>query len=745
MDSADSTPLQREIALQAERLERHETMLQHVAKEQSALLQVVSELKGMLLATPRAPVQPQGGPAQPQPPIALLDEAAASPLPPSPPPPRREHALPVPEKFGGDLDKCRGFLIQCSLMFRQQTQAYASDITKITFMVELLTGRALQWAQAVLSAQPSISYSNFLSKFRCVFDKGSNPDSAAHRLFALKQGRRTVADFSVDFWILSEELASKELPKSLSALVNLCISLDDHMREFGRRSGDGRRSAGGVGIPSLEWREEEPDSPADEEQPMQLGRTRFNRRRRRLVGECFECGKRGHFADALKVGILTGAPASSVLHLSCPAKLQFLSCIHPCNVLIDSGAEQSFVDEALAFKIGLPVVPLPETLEVSALNGSTLASVSHRTQEITLTLSGNHTERIRLFLLKAPHTPLVLGFPWLQQHNPHIDWARGCITGWSTYCHEQCLRSAVPVCVTTDPAGLPAPPDLSSVPADYHDLSQVFSKDRAQSLPPHRPYDCGIDLLPGAPLPSSRLYNIAKPERESMERYITDSLAVGIIRPSTSPLGAGFFFVEKKDKTLRPCIDFRGLNKITVKNKYPLPLLVSAFELLQGATLADRRRVPAPAYRVGQQVWLSSRTIPLRTESKKLSPRFLGPFSVQAVLNPVTVRLALPRNMKVHNVFHVSQLRPVRTSPLCPPPEPPLPARMVAGAPAYDITRIMDARRRGRGFQFLVDWAGYGPEERSWVPRSAILDHGMVREFRRRHPDKFRGSPGGSR
>lgn len=280
----------------------------------------------MLLTTPRASVQPQGGPAQPQPPIALLDEAMASPLPPSPlppspPPPRREHALPVPEKFGGDLDKCRGFLIQCSLMFRQQTQAYASDITKITFMVELLTGRALQWAQAVLSAQPSISYSNFLSKFRCVFDKGSNPDSAAHRLFALKQGRRTVADFSVDFWILSEEagweekalrgaflnglnenikreLTSKELPKSLSALVNLCISLDDHMREFGRRSGDGRRSAGGVGIPSLEWREEEPDSPTDEEQPMQLGRTRFNRRRRRLVGECFECGKRGHFADA---------------------------------------------------------------------------------------------------------------------------------------------------------------------------------------------------------------------------------------------------------------------------------------------------------------------------------------------------------------------------------------------------------------------------------------------------------------
>ena len=60
-----------------------------------------------------------------------------------------------------------------------------------------------------------------------------------------------------------------------------------------------------------------------------------------------------------------------------------------------------------------------------------------------------------------------------------------------------------------------------------------------------------------------------------MERYIQESLAAGIIRPS--PVGAGFLFVGKKDGTLRPCIDFRGLNNITVKNKYTLPLISSAF------------------------------------------------------------------------------------------------------------------------------------------------------------------------
>ncbi|KAK3531425.1 hypothetical protein QTP70_019248, partial [Hemibagrus guttatus] len=70
-----------------------------------------------------------------------------------------------------------------------------------------------------------------------------------------------------------------------------------------------------------------------------------------------------------------------------------------------------------------------------------------------------------------------------------------------------------------------------------------------------------------------------------MNTYICESLTVGIIHPSLSPAGAGFFFVEKKDKPLRPCINYRGLNAINAKNCYPLPLTSSAFELLQGATV----------------------------------------------------------------------------------------------------------------------------------------------------------------
>ena len=67
-----------------------------------------------------------------------------------------------------------------------------------------------------------------------------------------------------------------------------------------------------------------------------------------------------------------------------------------------------------------------------------------------------------------------------------------------------------------------------------------------------------------------------------------DYLAAGGIHPSASPAGTGFFFVEKKDKTLCLCIDYRGLNDITIKNRYTLPLLSSAFEPLQGATMFSK-------------------------------------------------------------------------------------------------------------------------------------------------------------
>lgn len=252
------------------------------------------------------------------------------------------------------------------------------------------------------------------------------------------------------------------------------------------------------------------------------------------------------------------------------------------HALIDSGAEGNFLDSSFAFSFKLPVIALSQPIAVRALSGLSLPTITHSTTPIKLITSGNHVEHISFFLTDCSNTPVVLGHPWLVLHKPHINWGLSTIFSWSEKCHESCLssaRSAVSCSVFQEECM-----DLSNVPNEYLDLKRVFSKSRAASLPPHRPYDCAIDLLPGTSPPKGKLYSLSIPEREAMEKYISDSLAAKIIRPSSSPAGAGFFFVKKKDGSLRPCIDYRGLNNITVRNTYPLPLMSSAFERLQGAS-----------------------------------------------------------------------------------------------------------------------------------------------------------------
>lgn len=222
----------------------------------------------------------------------------------------------------------------------------------------------------------------------------------------------------------------------------------------------------------------------------------------------------------------------------------------PLTALIDSGADESLIDGAVCLQLGIETEPLDVPLETKALNGMLLATINQKTAPVTVHLSGNHQEVIRFYVIDSPHVPLILGFPWLKLHNPHVDWTTGKVLSWSLHCHSHCLRSALTS--TSVPVPAAEPLDLSSVPEVYHDLAPVFSKEQALSLPPHRPYDCAIELLPGAPLPTSKLYNLSHPERQTMEKYIQESLAAGIIRPSSSPLGAGFFFVGEKDSTLRP-------------------------------------------------------------------------------------------------------------------------------------------------------------------------------------------------
>ncbi len=268
---------------------------------------------------------------------------------------------------------------------------------------------------------------------------------------------------------------------------------------------------------------------------------------------------------------------NSSMILEIPVTLMVKGQITETSALIDSGAAGNFIDVTFAKTHHIPLVPCVSHLAVAALDGRPLGSgrVQFITEEMQLRVGALHTETINIFVFQSPQTPIILGLPWLERHNPTISWSERQITQWSESCKQNCLPS-------TSTRKLTCTPELQ-LPAEYHDLVEAFSKTKATQLPPHRTGDCAIDLQPGSQPPKGRIFPLSQPEAESMKSYIEEELAKGFLRPSTSPASAGFFFVKKKDGGLRPCIDYRGLNHITIKFRYPLPLVPAALEQLREA------------------------------------------------------------------------------------------------------------------------------------------------------------------
>lgn len=193
-----------------------------------------------------------------------------------------------------------------------------------------------------------------------------------------------------------------------------------------------------------------------------------------------------------------------------------------------------------------------------------------------MTFPHGHSEEITFHLYHSNWHPVVLGYPWFARHNQQFNWTSGAVIRWSDVCKGSCIPEvSASVCVAT--STLKDDLDLSKIPQCYHDLEDIFSKSCSTSLPPHPTYD-HIQLVTFTCSPY--IYYIWF-RYDSHTGIYLDIINNSIIRPSSSPAGTRFFFVKKKDGSLRPYIENRGLNEITVKNGYPL--ISTAFELLQNA------------------------------------------------------------------------------------------------------------------------------------------------------------------
>ncbi|GKF48736.1 hypothetical protein Tco_0141987 [Tanacetum coccineum] len=119
------------------------------------------------------------------------------------------------------------------------------------------------------------------------------------------------------------------------------------------------------------------------------------------------------------------------------------------------------------------------------------------------------------------------------------------------------------------------------------DFPEVFPEDFS-GLPPSRQVEFQIDLVPGATPVARAPYRLAPFEMKELSEQLKELSDKGFIRPSSSPRGAPVLFVKKKDGSFRMCINYRELNKLTVKNHYPLPRIDDLFDYFKGRVSTRR-------------------------------------------------------------------------------------------------------------------------------------------------------------
>jgi hypothetical protein len=195
-----------------------------------------------------------------------------------------------------------------------------------------------------------------------------------------------------------------------------------------------------------------------------------------------------------------------------------------------------------------------------------------------------------LIVLKSKGIDVILGIDWLSKHRVLIDDARKSVK-LTTLEGKEMVFITEPVATAKGVANCVKVNQLdasqrSDVPV-VNEFPDVFPEE-LPSMPPDRDIEFVIELKPGTTPIYKTPYRMTTLELAELKVHIKELLEKGFIRPSSSPWGAPVIFVPKKDGTQRLCIDYRALNEVTVKNKYPLPRINDLFDQLRGACVFSK-------------------------------------------------------------------------------------------------------------------------------------------------------------
>ncbi|XP_062091879.1 uncharacterized protein LOC133797823, partial [Humulus lupulus] len=335
---------------------------------------------------------------------------------------------------------------------------------------------------------------------------------------------------------------------------------------------------------------------------------------RLLTKSCFKCGKGDHFIkdcplmknqqmkdepQRTNARVFTITQADADTNNSVVSGDIFASGILT-HALIDSGATHSFASLTYVKRLGRSCEKLSEVFSTMLPSGEILYS-THWLRGVPICIDGRELYA-DLIMLEMADYEVILGMDWLSKYNATIDCRRktvifkpseedefmftgatskSCIPLISAMKARRLLESG---CVGYLASVVDTYKEQKLKPEDVpvvRDFLEVFPED-LPGLPPDREIEFVIELLPGTAPVSKAPYRMAPAELKELKIQLQELLDKKFIRPSFSPWGAPVLFVKKKDGTMRMCIDYRELNKLTIKNKYPLPRIDDLFDQLQG-------------------------------------------------------------------------------------------------------------------------------------------------------------------